>query len=143
MGYRRWNDMPEAEQELCSRVQVFRLTLSYNGKDKTIIRRLLSNYIGGSILSTMSYTKSTSATEVIKLLLQEGPRWQMKQFGGNCACARVARSSRFNCFACLFWTNPCHCKTRRIGHYSDTTILLAGSPLFKYLKSRCRAMSTT
>ncbi|KAG7994079.1 hypothetical protein I3843_01G037600 [Carya illinoinensis] len=95
-----------------------KLTLSYNGKDKTIIRRLLSNYIGGSILSTMSYTKSTSATEVIKLLLQEGPRWQMKQFGGNCACARVARSSR------------------RIGHYSDTTILLAGSPLFKYLKSR-------
>ncbi|KAG6729352.1 hypothetical protein I3842_01G024200 [Carya illinoinensis] len=53
-----------------------KLTLSYNGKNKTIIRWLPSNYIGGSILSTTSYTKSTSAMEVIKLLFQEGPRWQ-------------------------------------------------------------------
>ncbi|KAF5458767.1 hypothetical protein F2P56_022773 [Juglans regia] len=118
MGYQRWNEVPEAEQEeLCARVR------EKQNHRKAVTEQLRRRF------NSFHY-------ELHKIYLGYGSHKVAVARGTEMVDKAVWRKLCMHWGSKEFKIRPCHCKTRRIGHYSEPTILLAGSPLFEYLKSR-------
>ncbi|XP_042982775.1 uncharacterized protein LOC122312037 isoform X2 [Carya illinoinensis] len=129
MGYQRWNDVPEAEQEeLCARVRAdFIIQWEKPNHRKTITEQLHRRF------NSFHY-------DLHKIYLEYGSHKVAVARGTSMVDEAVWRklcmrwgSKEFKVKSCDL--GPCHCKTRRIEHYNEPTILLAGSPLFEYWPS--------